>query len=214
MPTTTPTSAATSAPTSTGRSRTRTVHLGSFGRQTAAGLRMLLVMTVLVGVLYPAVVWAVGQAAFRDQASGSLVRRDGVVVGSSLLGQQWTGPQWFHSRPSVSEYAGDTSGGSNLTAKDPRLLREVAQRWAALGAGGASAPADALTTSASGLDPHISPEYAAAQVSRVARARGLRTEQVRRLVTDHTRGRTLGYLGMPRVDVLELNLALDAAARR
>ena len=172
---------------------------------------MLLVMTVLAGVLYPAAVWGVGRVAFADQADGSLVRHDGVVVGSSLIGQAWQGPQWFHGRPSASDYAGDVSGGTNLGPSDPDLAAAVAERRTAAGPG-VTAP-DALTASGSGLDPHVSPEYARAQVSRVATARGLSTATVQRLVAEHTQGRTLGYLGAPRVNVLELNLALAETAR-
>ena len=176
-------------------------------RQSVAGLRAMLVLTVLLGVLYPGAVWGVGQLVARDQAAGSLVTVDGTVVGSSLLGQQWTGAQWFQSRPSTSDYAGGTSGGSNL-GPGPALDAEVAARAAAAGLDPAAAPADALTASGSGLDPHITPAYAAAQVGRVAAARGLDVARVRTLVDDHTEGRIAGFLGQPRVDVLGLNLAL------
>ncbi|AKU19069.1 potassium-transporting ATPase subunit KdpC [Luteipulveratus mongoliensis] len=179
----------------------------SLGRQTLAGLRLLVVMTVLLGAVFPAAIWGVGQIAFRDQAAGSLVHQDDKVIGSSLLGQAWKGPQWFQSRPSASDYAGDTSGGSNLGPSDKALTDEVAKRRTALG-GGIQAP-DALTASGSGLDPHISPAYADQQVARVAKARGLQPAQVKQLVEDHTEGRTLGYLGRPRVNVLELNIALN-----
>lgn len=178
-------------------------------RQLVASLRMLVVLTVLLGVLYPAVVWGVGQVGLTGRADGSLVRRDGVVVGSSLLGQDFTGPRWFHGRPSVSAYAGGASGGSNLatTAQDQaRAVRERQAAWAGIGDG--PAPADVLTASASGLDPHVSPAAADAQVSRVAAANGLSEAVVRRLVESHTQGRSLGFLGEPRVNVLELNLAL------
>ncbi|CAN7326759.1 K(+)-transporting ATPase subunit C [Terrabacter sp. LjRoot27] len=176
-------------------------------KQSLAGLRAMLVLTVLLGVLYPAVVWGVGQFVARDQAAGSLVSSGGRVVGSSLIGQQWPGDEWFHGRPSASAYAGDTSGGTNL-GPGPDLDAEVAQRGQAAGLDATSAPADALTASASGLDPHISPTYAAAQVERVAAARGLDVSQVRSLVAEHTQERVAGFLGQPRVDVLELNLAL------
>lgn len=184
----------------------------SLARQTGAAVRLLLVLTLLVGLVYPAGVWALGQVAFRDQAGGSLVQRQGQVVGSSLIGQQWTGPQWFHGRPSASDYAGDTSGGSNLAESDPRLQAEVGKRRAV--AGGGDVPPDALTAGASGLDPHISPEYATRQISRVATARDLSPDRVRALVGAHTRQPTLNYLGEPRVDVLALNLALAAADQR
>jgi K+-transporting ATPase ATPase C chain len=176
-------------------------------RQSLAGLRAMLVLTVLLGVLYPGAVWGVGQLVSRDQAGGSLVTVDGAVVGSSLLGQQWTGAQWFQSRPSTSDYAGGTSGGSNL-GPGPALDAAVAARAAAAGLDRATAPADALTASGSGLDPHITPAYAAAQVERVAAARGLDVTRVRALVDEYTEGRVAGFLGQARVNVLALNLAL------
>ncbi|MGW5237632.1 potassium-transporting ATPase subunit KdpC [Monashia sp. NPDC004114] len=166
----------------------------------------MIVLTVLLGLLYPAVVWGVGQVVARDQAAGSLVSVNGHVVGSSLIGQQWNGDQWFWGRPSASDYSGDTSGGSNLSGS--ALADEVAKRASASGLDQAIAPADALTASASGLDPHISPAYAAAQVARVAAARGLPEDRVAALVAEHTQARSAGFLGQPRVNVLELNLAL------
>jgi K+-transporting ATPase ATPase C chain len=175
-------------------------------KQSLAGLRAMLVLTLLLGLLYPAAVWAVGQAVARDQAAGSLVTVDGAVVGSSLLGQQWSGDQWFHGRPSASDYSGETSGGSNLSGT--ALDDEVARRADVAGLRVGAAPADALTASASGLDPHVSPAYAVAQVERVAAARGIDATRIRRLVDAHTQGRVAGFLGQPRVDVLELNLAL------
>ncbi|GAB3065775.1 potassium-transporting ATPase subunit KdpC [Intrasporangium mesophilum] len=180
--------------------------VNSFVRQSWAGLRAMIVLTVLLGLLYPAVVWGVGQVVARDQAAGSLVSVNGHVAGSSLIGQQWTGDQWFWGRPSASDYSGDTSGGSNLSGS--ALADEVAKRAAAAGLDQATAPADALTASGSGLDPHISPAYAAAQVARVAAARGLPEDRVAALVAEHTQGRSAGFLGEPRVNVLELNLAL------
>lgn len=182
----------------------------SFVRQSWAGLRAMLVLTVALGLLYPALVWGLGQAVARDQAAGSLVRVDGAVVGSSLIGQQWNGDEWFHGRPSASGYAGDTSGGSNLSGS--ALAAEVTRRAQTSRLDPATAPADALTASASGLDPDVSPAYASSQVARVAKARGLDPARVRALVLDHTYGRQLGFLGQPRVNVLQLNLALDALA--
>ncbi len=180
-------------------------------KQSLAGLRAMLVLTVLLGLLYPAVVWGAGQVVARDQAAGSLVSVGGKVVGSSLIGQQWQGAEWFQSRPSATDYAGDTSGGTNL-GPGPDLNAEVAKRASSSGLDAGSAPADALTASSSGLDPHISPAYAAAQVERVASARGLDVAQVRSLVADQTAGRAAGFLGQPRVNVLELNLALARLA--
>ncbi|KRF40862.1 potassium-transporting ATPase subunit KdpC [Terrabacter sp. Soil810] len=176
-------------------------------KQSLAGLRAMLVLTVLVGVLYPAVVWGVGQVAARGQSAGSLVSSGGRVVGSSLIGQQWQGDEWFHGRPSASDYAGDTSGGTNL-GPGADLDAEVAKRAEAAGLDPSTAPADALTASGSGLDPHITPAYAVAQVERVAAARGLDVARVEALVEAHTQDRIAGFLGQPRVNVLELNLAL------
>ncbi len=190
----------------------------SLTRQCIAALRMLLVLTVLLGVGYPAVIWGVGRVAFPDQAAGSLVRLDGSVVGSSLLGQSFSGPAFFHGRPSASDAVGSTSGGSDLAAGAPAQAAALAERRAELVQdgdlrGAKAAPADALTASASGLDPDISPAYATAQVPRVAGATGLSEAVVTHLVTEHTSGRVLGFLGEPRVNVLELNLAIAATRR-
>ena len=176
---------------------------------------MLLVLTVLLGVLYPAAVWGVGRVGFADQAGGSLVSRDGQVVGSSLLGQNFTDPRFFQGRPSASEYAGGVSGGSNLATDSDDQLKAVKERGTVYAATDSrQAPADALTASGSGLDPHISPANARAQAARVAEANGLDLTQVLRLVTAHTQGRSLGFLGEPRVNVLDLNISVqDAAAR-
>lgn len=182
-----------------------------FLKQSLAGLRAMLVLTVLLGVLYPALVWGIGQVAGRDQAAGSLVVVDGRTVGSALIGQQWTGAEWFQSRPSASDWTGDVSGGTNLGA-GPELDALVAERAEAAGLPVNGTPADALTASASGLDPHISPANAAAQVARVAAARGVPASAVSSLVTEHTQGRDLGFVGQPRVNVLELNLALQGRA--
>ncbi|TQM62734.1 K+-transporting ATPase ATPase C chain [Humibacillus xanthopallidus] len=186
--------------------------LSSFVKQSWAGLRAMLVLTVLLGLLYPAVVWGVGQVVARDRAAGSLVSVDGSVVGSSLVGQQWTGAEWFWGRPSASDYAGDTSGGSNLSGT--ALAAEVAKRASAAGLDPATAPADALTASGSGLDPHVSQAYAVSQVPRVAAARGLPQAEVAALVDAHVQDRIAGFLGQPRVNVLELNLALAALSGR
>ena len=184
-------------------------------RQIEASLRMVVVLTVLVGVLYPAAVWGIGRVGLSGQADGSLVRRDGVVVGSSLLGQDFKDAKWFHGRPSASGYAGGVSGGSNLATDAPDQADAVQDRqsaWTAVGEG--AAPADLLTASASGLDPHVSPAAALAQVSRVAAANGMDDSVVRGLVESHLQGRSLGFIGEPRVNVLELNLALQHAATR
>lgn len=181
----------------------------SWARQSIAALRMLLLLTVVLGIGYPAVVWGVGRVAFHDQATGSLVQNDGRVVGSSLLGQQFNGPTWFHDRNSASKYAGDTSGGTNLPESDMRLTKAVADARKAAGPIGSKLPPDALTTSASGLDPHISPTYADLQAPGIAAARKVSVNAVYGLIEKNTSGRVLGYLGEPRVNVLELNLALS-----
>lgn len=183
-------------------------------RQSLAGLRLLLVMTVLLGVGYPLAVWAAGQA-FGDRADGQPVSYDGRVVGSRLLGQQFEGASWFHGRPSANDYDSLASAPSNLGPSNPDLLATIAERRAQVaqteGVDPAAVPPDALTASGSGLDPHISPAYAALQVPRVARARGLSEAAVRRLVAASTTGRSLGFLGEPVVNVLELNVALQRA---
>jgi K+-transporting ATPase ATPase C chain len=174
-------------------------------------------LTVLTGVVYPLVVTAIAQLAFPLEANGSLVEVHGRVVGSHLLGQAFASPRYFWSRPSATSpgsYNSAASSGSNLGPTNPALRAAVTQRVAALRAADprhtASVPVDLVTASGSGLDPHISPAAAAYQVARIAHARGLTEDQVRDLVTAHTEGRTFGLLGEPRVNVLELNLALDA----
>ncbi len=185
-------------------------------RQFLAGLRVLLVLTVLVGVAYPLAMTGVGQLLFHARADGSMVHADGRAVGSSLLGQDFAGAQWFHPRPSATGSAGYdalASGGSTLGPSSPQLAANIAKaRAAAAAADGVpagSVPPDAVTASGSGLDPDISPAYAYEQVDRVARARGLAPAVVGRLVAAHVTGRALGFLGEPHVNVLELNLALD-----
>ncbi len=188
--------------------------LTDLARQTLAGLRLLLVMTVLLGVGYPAAVWAAGQA-FGDRADGQPVRLDGHVVGSRLIGQDFSGDQWFHPRPSASGYDTLATGPSNLGPGSPDLLAAIADRRAEVaareGVDPADVPADALTASASGLDPHISPAYARLQAPRVAAANGLAPDDVERLVVEHTDPRALGFLGEPAVNVLELNVAVAQA---
>ncbi|MFI7588670.1 potassium-transporting ATPase subunit C [Spongisporangium articulatum] len=208
--------------------------------QTVAGLRALLVFTVICGILYPAVVLGLAQLpGLKPRADGSLLTDHGRPVGSSLIGQSFTDAagqplmRYFQSRPSAGGYDPTASGASNLGPESPDLLSQVCARSAAVGAlegvsgarpycadgagtrarGGAPAdpavPADAVTASGSGLDPDISPAYARLQERRVAAARGLPVDTVRRLVEEHTTGRTLGFLGEPVVNVVELNLALD-----
>ena len=185
----------------------------SYLRYLSTGARMLLLWTLVLGVVYPLAVWGVGQVAFRAQAHGSMLELDGTPVGSSLVGQTFDGPEWFHSRPSVSDYDPLATGASNLAADNPTLLRQVERRKAAVaeaeGVSPTEVPADAVTASGSGIDPHISPEYARLQVARVAAQRGLTEDTVMGLVDEHTSGRTLGFLGAPRVNVVALNLALE-----
>ncbi len=183
-------------------------------------LVVFLVLTLLTGVVYPLLVTGVAKVAFPFQADGSVVEQDGKVVGSALLGQGFTSPRYFWGRPSVTSpypYNGAASTGSNLAPVNPALADAVAARVAALRAAdpgnSAPVPVDLVTASGSGLDPHISLAAAEYQLARVARARGLAPSVVRDLVARHTRGRTLGVLGEPRVEVLALNLALDAQAR-
>ncbi|MCT9621722.1 MULTISPECIES: potassium-transporting ATPase subunit KdpC [unclassified Curtobacterium] len=192
-------------------------------RSLGVAVRLTLLSTVVLGIAYPLAVWGVGQAAFHDQANGSMVTSsDGTVVGSSLIGQSFDGrgaDRWFQSRPSAAGekgYDAGASSGSNLGPSNPDLLRSVQERRAAVakadGVPVAEVPADAVTASGSGLDPDISPEYALQQVSRVAAARGMSESAVRTLVEQHTEARQLGFLGEPVVNVLELNLALAKAS--
>ncbi|MCP1374862.1 potassium-transporting ATPase subunit KdpC [Dyella lutea] len=182
-----------------------------------ASLLMLLVMTVITGVLYPLAVTGVAHVAFPHQADGSLILRDGHVVGSRLIGQPFDDPRYFWGRPSATSpqpYNGAASAGSNLGPTNPALADAVRQRIAALHAADPGntqpVPVDLVTASASGLDPEISPAAAQYQLARVARARHLDVARVRQLVAAHTQGRWLGLFGEPRVNVLALNLALDA----
>jgi potassium-transporting ATPase KdpC subunit len=192
--------------------------MGTLLRYLLVSLRTLVVLTVVLGIAYPATVLVVGQLAFHHNADGSLVTVDGTAVGSSLIGQQFTGPQWFHPRPSAAGdgYDAMASSASNLGPTSGTLLREVEQRKAAAskvdGVSPSDVPPDALTASGSGLDPHISPAYAQQQVARVAAARGLTPAQVQQLVDQNTQGRMLGFLGEPVVNVLQLNLALQSLA--
>lgn len=183
-----------------------------------AALRALLVLTVVTGVIYPLAITGAAQAAFPGKANGSQVEVEGRTAGSSLIGQTWNGkdgkpdPRWFQPRPSAGGYNALASGASNLAATSPKLLEQVEARKAQIaafnGVSQSAVPADAVTASASGLDPHISPEYAKIQVDRVAKTRGLAPATVRKLVENHTHPRLAGFLGEPTVNVLELNMAL------
>ena len=217
--------------------------LPGFVRQHIAGLRLLLVFTVLTGIIYPAVMLGIAQVAFKHQANGSLVTYKGRVVGSSLLCQEFVGakgkplPQYFQPRPSFAivgwslaqkkngtYYVSGTgpdnygcnplySSASNLGPNNPALIQFVKQRQAQIAASDhvkiSQIPPDAVTASGSGLDPFISPQNAAIQVDRVAATRHVSPAQIQALVDQYTQGRNLGFLGEPRVDVLNLNIALD-----
>lgn len=175
--------------------------------QLRPAVALLLLFTVLTGILYPLALTGAAQVIFPDPANGSQVVRNGVVVGSRLIGQNWTGDRYFHGRPSAVNYDASTSSGSNLGPSSGTLVSQLDDRTKALG--GTDIPADLVTASGSGLDPDVSPAGALFQVPRVARARGLGEAALRRLVAAHTEGPELGILGEPRVNVLDLNLALD-----
>jgi potassium-transporting ATPase KdpC subunit len=182
-------------------------------RELKTAFLALLALGVLTGVVYPLALTLLAQLAFPRAANGSLVVVDGVVRGSALVGQDWRGDRWFHGRPSATvpaPYATLPSGGSNLGPTNPALASAIGARAAELRAQGVAGPlpVELLTSSASGLDPHVSPAGARAQVERVARARGLDPARVRALVEAHVEGRILGVLGEPRVNVLALDLAL------
>ena len=177
---------------------------------------LFILLSVITGLIYPLLVTGIGQALFPQQAVGSLIERDGKLIGSRLIGQPFTDPKYFWGRPSATSpypYNAAASGGSNLGPLNPALKEAVKSRVKALRiadpGNAAPVPVDLVTASASGLDPHISPAAAEYQVTRVARARGLAPETVRNLVTQQTENRQWGIFGEPRVNVLELNLALD-----
>jgi potassium-transporting ATPase KdpC subunit len=202
-------------------------------RQLRPAILSVLVLTALTGFLYPAVITTLAQAIFHHRANGSLLERNGRIVGSELIGQSFSAPGYFHSRPSAAGagYDASASSGTNLGPTSDKLIhgihrklasgendpggfdgvRDLAEAYRSENglAQNAPVPVDAVTRSASGLDPHISPANAALQAARVAKARGIPEETVRRLVRDNTQGRQFGILGEPRVNVLELNLALD-----
>lgn len=179
-------------------------------------IAMTVVLTLLVGFVYPYAITGLAQVLFKEKALGSLIRQDGKVVGSRLIGQPFSGPGYFHSRPSFagSGYDGTASSGTNLGPTSKKLIEERvkpdAERRRAENPN-SSVPVDLVTASSSGLDPHISPAAAEFQVPRVSGERGVAESEIRRLVREYTEGRQLGMLGEPRVNVLELNLALDAA---
>jgi len=197
--------------------------------QIRPAIVMIVCMTILTGLAYPLAMTGIAQTIFPYQANGSLIERDGKVVGSALIGQNFAGDNYFHGRPSATTdtdpndatktipapYNADNSGGSNLGPTSKALIGRVAEDARKLAAGnpGMSVPIDLVTTSASGLDPDVSPAAALFQIRRVAAARKMPEEKIRQLVLDHTVGRLAGLVGEPHVNVLKLNLALDALGR-
>ena len=186
-------------------------------RQLRAALTVFLVLSIVTGVIYPLVVTGVAQAIFPYRANGSVMEKNGKAVGSQLIGQPFDDPRYFWSRPSATDkfgYNSTLSTGSNLGPTNPDQLKAVKERIETIRQTHPDqqgpVPIDLVTASASGLDPHISPAAAEYQVARVAKARGMTVDALRRLVADHTEGRVLGLMGEPRVNVLMLNLDLDA----
>jgi len=197
-----------------------------FRDQVQPAISGVLVLTLLIGIAFPLLLFVIGRVLFPRQADGSLLQRDGVVIGSRLIAQEFTRAEYFHPRPSAAGngYDPTSSGGTNLGPNNPKLIqggadfagmRQLAEQYRRRNGlvPDADVPIDAVTRSGSGLDPHISPANAALQIPRVARARGLSQQALRQLVAQSTEGRQLGFLGNPRVSVLELNLALDELAR-
>jgi K+-transporting ATPase ATPase C chain len=198
----------------------------SMARQLRPAILLTLLLALIVGVIYPLVVTAIGQTAFSSQANGSIVYVNGKPVGSKIIGQYWTQSNYFHGRPSATNnlqgtpapYQANNSGASNLGPTNSTLIKTVAQRTADLKAenpdvpAGTPVPVDLVTASGSGLDPDISVAAAYYQIPRVAKARNLTLETVRGIVDAHIQGRFLGLFGEPRINVLELNMALDTAS--
>ncbi len=195
--------------------------------QLRPAILSVLALTLMTGCVFPVLLYAIARPLFPRQADGSLVTRGGVVIGSKLIGQEFKRPEYFHSRPSAAGggYDATASGGTNLGPNNPKLkngaadfagIRQLAEEYRESNglAPDAPIPIDAVTRSASGLDPDITPENAELQIPRVAKARGVSEEAVRRLVAAHTEQQQFGFLGNPRVPVLELNLALDQAFKR
>jgi K+-transporting ATPase ATPase C chain len=214
---------------------TTTLSLATWRAQLRPALLSIFSFTFLTGVIFPAALFVLARPLFPRQADGSLIKRNDAIIGSELIGQNFTGPEYFHPRPSAAGagYDAASSGGTNLGPANPKLkegasddpktadvdesfagIRQLAEEYRKQNglAVDVAVPIDAVTRSGSGLDPHISPANAALQIARVSRARRLSTEVVRSLVTRHTQGRQLGFLGEPRVAVLPLNLELDRTA--
>jgi len=186
----------------------------NLSRNFLSAVLMTIVTTVILGVIYPLGITAIAQVAFPNKANGQLIDRNGVVVGSRIIGQGFSSPGYFHSRPSAAGTGWDAanSAGSQLGPTNKKLIDTVKSNVEAARKEnpGAPVPIDLVTASASGFDPHISPAAAEFQVPRIARERGMSDAEVRQVIAANTQGRTLGFLGEPRVNVLELNLALDA----
>ena len=186
----------------------------NISRNLIAAVLMTIVTTLILGIVYPLVITGIAQVAFSDKANGQLIERDGKVVGSRIIGQGFSSPGYFHSRPSAAGmgYDAANSAGSNLGPTNKKLVDAVKANVEAAQKEnpGAPVPIDLVTTSASGFDPHITPASADFQVPRIARERDMSEADVRRLVAAHTEGRQLRFFGEPRVNVLELNLALDS----
>jgi K+-transporting ATPase ATPase C chain len=189
----------------------------SLFQEIRASVAAIFVLGIVLCGVYPLVVWAIGQVVFHDQANGSLIERNGKIIGSSLLAQSFEGDRYFHPRPSAAGdvgYDATNSGGSNLGPLSQKLIDQVKERVEAYRTENnlspdAKVPADAVTASASGLDPHISPANAQLQAARIARSRGVTEAEVKKLIVKFTEGPQLGFLGDPAVNVLRLNLALD-----
>jgi potassium-transporting ATPase KdpC subunit len=184
-------------------------------RQLAPAFRMVIFMTVLTGFVYPGVVTGICQLVFPRQANGSMISADGRTVGSGLIGQRFSKPEYFHPRPSAAGngYDASSSSGTNYGPTNRKLIDRVKASLVQFHKNNPGykgpVPADAVTASGSGLDPDISPAFAEAQAARIARVRGVRVAEVDHVIHEHTQGRLCGFLGEPRVNVLEINLALD-----